>query len=249
MSAPATRYDPAAKNSAPFVVRDASAGVCLFQVPVRSAQALLPGNGLRAVATRPGAGLVGLAFLDVREGSIEPHRQVAFLVAASPASRSTWFGAFRGAIAVTRRRVPFHVFQHPVGHEAARSVGAEVFGLPSSLHSVDVRYEPARAQCELMMHGRHVLTLSMPRGGRGTFDTLALEGTGHSDGVALRTRGTCNGAGVTEGGRQVELLLGDHPLADRLRRIGMPKRPTKSVYVETLRARFGAPLRGGAPHP
>ncbi|MBC7170814.1 MAG: hypothetical protein H5U40_00215, partial [Polyangiaceae bacterium] len=51
--------------------------------------------------------------------------------------------------------------------------------------------------------------------------------------------------GVSDAGRRVELLLGDHPFADRLRRFGLPKRPLRSLYVETLRARIDAPQRIG----
>lgn len=167
------------------------------------------------------------------------------MVAAIPSPRFPWLGAAHGAVAVARRRVPFHLFQHPVGDHAARALGARVFGLPSAVHALDVRYEPRRVHCEIVMHGRHVLTMSMPRGGAAPLEARALEALSLVDGSPHRVRGSCSGAGVTEGGRHVEILLGDHPLADRLRRLGLPKRPVTSLYVDALSARIEAPEQLG----
>ncbi len=246
MSAHATRYDLGAPDRAALEVRDASAGVCFFPIPLRGAQALLPGDGLRAVATAPGTGVLGVAFIDARDGSLGPGRQAALLVGATPAPRARWLGPVRGAVAVARRRVPFHVFQHPVDDERSRAVAADRFGLPSAVHGLDVRYEPSRARCEIVMHGKHVLTLSMPRGGAESISAAPVEVLSLRDGVPHRARGTCEAEGCTAGGRRVELLLGDHPLADRLRRLGLPRRPSRSYFVESLRARVDAPERLGA---
>jgi len=49
------------------------------------------------------------------------------------------------------------------------------------------------------------------------------------------------GVGIQLGG--AELTLGDHPVAEELRALGLPRRPLMSVWMERMHGRFEAPER------
>ena len=107
---------------------------------------------------------------------------------------------------------------------------------------IDFSYADRSATCKLTMGGQHVLTLTVPRGGENqTEDTGALgytliEGVPHSN---VFTRGG-TGESTTPGGEGVELVLGDYPIADELRSLGLPNAtPLLSAWTEHMRGSFG----------
>ena len=61
------------------------------------------------------------------------------------------------------------------------------------------------------------------------------------DGALHRTRfvSGADGVGFHLGG--AALTLGDHPIADELRGLGLPKRALLSVWMERMHGRFEAP--------
>ena len=61
------------------------------------------------------------------------------------------------------------------------------------------------------------------------------------EGVLHRTRFVtgASGMGFRLGG--AELSLGDHPIAEELRGLGLPKRALMSVWMEKMHGRFEAP--------
>ncbi|MBC7170844.1 MAG: hypothetical protein H5U40_00365, partial [Polyangiaceae bacterium] len=117
----------------------------------------MPGTAFRALSAFPGKGLLGFVFVDER-ASGATRQAASFFVAADQAARHPWLEPARSALALARGRSPFHVFQR----------------VPSSPRAIDVRYEDARVDCEIHMHGRHVLTLSMPRRGEKTLEATPL---------------------------------------------------------------------------
>ena len=91
------------------------------------------------------------------------------------------------------------------------------------------------------MDGRHVFTLSVPRGGERTLPEAPMTTWTHVDGRLHRTTFTAasTGVGFTLGG--ADLVLGSHPIADTLHALGLPRRALMCVWMEHQRARFDAP--------
>jgi len=98
-----------------------------------------------------------------------------------------------------------------------------------------------RRRCRLVMDGRHVLTFSVSRGGGRTLPDAVMATYTYIDGVLHRTPfvSGATGVGIHLGG--AELVLGDHPLADELRSLGLPKGALMSVWMEHSHGRFEAP--------
>ena len=92
------------------------------------------------------------------------------------------------------------------------------------------------------MDGRHVLTFSVGRGGTRTLPDAAMATYTYLDGVLHRTTfvSGATGVGIHLGG--AELALGDHPLADELRSLGLPKGALMSVWMEHSHGRFEGPV-------
>jgi hypothetical protein len=91
------------------------------------------------------------------------------------------------------------------------------------------------------MGGQHVLTMTMARGGTRTIPDATMTTFTYLDGRLHRTAfaSGASGVGIHLGG--VELALGDHPLAEELRALGMPRRALLGVWLGKMHGRFEAP--------
>ena len=91
----------------------------------------------------------------------------------------------------------------------------------------------------LVDDGVHVLTLTVAAGGRLRLPSQAPPSYSFRDGVLRRTTWTTSAEGI--GGRPggATLVLGDHPMADELRSLGLPKRALFSSSAAQMRASFG----------
>jgi hypothetical protein len=209
----------------------------------------LPARAFRPLLVAPGRTLLGVGFVDHRDGDLGHFRAASLFVTARPARVPLGLGAGYGALAIARRRLPAFVFQQVTSDPEVKERMTREWGFPCSAQPIDVERDGAVARCQVVMHGRHVLTLAMPARGEATLRSSRTEWLSYVDGRPHRALGERSGDGVARGsGRRVELLLGDHPLADRLRRLGLPKRPISSTWIEHARGRLDAPvpLRAGS---
>jgi hypothetical protein len=92
------------------------------------------------------------------------------------------------------------------------------------------------------MDGRHVLTLVSSRGGTRALPDAVMTTYSWIDGVLHRTAFISGAQGVGIGLGGVTLALGDHPQADELRRLGLPKRALLGVWMEHMHGRFEGPV-------
>ena len=76
----------------------------------------------------------------------------------------------------------------------------------------------------LVDDGVHVLTLTVAAGGRLRLPSQAPPSYSFADGVLRRTTWTTSSEGTAGGSGGATLVLGDHPMADELRSLGLPRR-------------------------
>jgi len=93
----------------------------------------------------------------------------------------------------------------------------------------------------LTVEGGHVLTQRMRLGGTRGFGEREQISYALRDGVLYRTPSTMSGEGVgfRFGGARIE--LGDHPIADDLRSLGLPNKPLFTTAIGRMQGSFGAP--------
>jgi hypothetical protein len=214
----------------PAVVRDAGSGVAMFLVPSAAAQRLIPGDAYEVVEMMPGEAQLIVGFVDYRDNDLGDYNEVMLVFMVRP----------RG---VPKAPEGTFIYKLPVNQSFTCDAGRVIWGFPKSVEDIDVVYGTDRVTCRLTMDGRHVFTLAVPRGGVTGDDGPDLEMTTYTylDGPKAVAFTSGGAAAVSPGPDGVELVLGTHPLADELRRLGLPKPAMMSTWTEHMRGTFGAP--------
>jgi hypothetical protein len=229
----------------PVEVRDASSGAVTYLVDARVARRLLPGPELDVVEPFPNQALFSIAMIDYRDNDLGDYNEVslAFFVrrkGETPALGVPYLGSvvdfFRNALATW-------IWKLPVDQSFTCEAGAGIWGFPKTVEQIDFEDAGARRTCRLVMDGRHVLTLSLPRGGKRSLPETRMTTYSYIDGALHRTAFTASSTGVGFGLGGADLILGTHPIADTLRELGLPRTALMSVWMEHQRARFEAPER------
>ena len=214
----------------PAVVRDARAGNAIFMVPAAAAQRLV-GDALEVVEMAPGQAQLILGFVDYRDNDLGDYNEVMVVFMVRPKGGGGPEGTF--------------IYKLPVDQSFTCDAGRTIWGFPKSVERIDVDYAADRATCRLAMQGEHVFTLTVPRRAADAADAPDMEMITYTylDGPTAVRFTTGGATAVTPGAEGVELTLGTHPLAEELRRLGLPGTPMMSTWTEHMRGTFGAPRK------
>ena len=215
----------------PVEVRDASSGNAMYMVEAAAAQALLPGDAFRVVEAAPGQTQLLLGIIDYRDNDLGDYNEVAIIFFVYPTGGSP-------------EQAGTFIYKLPVNQSFTCEAGCTIWGFPKTVDQIDYSYDDASATCRLEMEGQHVFTLSLPRGRPEQGAAPAQDSAGptytYINGVPHRTTFTTGGDTlVIPGGEKIELTLGDHPIADELRALGLPKPALMSTWNEHMRGSFG----------
>jgi hypothetical protein len=229
----------------PVEVRDASSGAVTYLVDAAAARKLLPAGELDVVEVLPNQALFSIAMIDYRDNDLGDYNEVSLAFFVRRRSESPAFGIpFLGSIVdFFRSSLGTWIWKLPVDQSFTCEAGSGIWGFPKTVEQIDFEDAGGRRTCRLVMDGRHVLTLSVPRGGTRTLSDTLMTTYSYVDGALHETRftSTSTGVGFTLGG--ANLILGTHPIADTLRDLGLPRTALMSVWMEHQRARFDAPER------
>lgn len=228
----------------PVEVRDATAAVAYYLVPAAAAQALIAASGLRVAAMVPGRTLCTIGTMDYRDNDLGRYHEVAItFFVREPGARS--LPIVGGPAAMLRGGLPAYIHQLPVDAEFSCEAGRGIWGFPKFMSRIEISRDQGVETATLSVDGAHVLTQRMRLGGTRSFGERSQVSYALRDGVLYRTPSVMSGEGVgfRLGGARIE--LGDHPIADELRSLGLPKRPLFSTYIARMRGRFDAPKMEG----
>ncbi|MEM7413528.1 MAG: acetoacetate decarboxylase family protein [Myxococcota bacterium] len=212
----------------PCVVRDASSGTALYMVDAAAAQKLVP-SAFEVVEAAPGQTQATVVIVDYRDNDLGDYDEVGIVFFVRPAGQPD---AEMGS----------YIYKLPVNQGFTCEAGVEIWGFPKTVEEIDFNYAETSATCRLSMGGRHVLTLTVPRGGDGTTDDTAATGYTMIEGIPHKNEFTRGGSGeqTIPGGEGVVLELGTHPLSDELRSLGLEgATPVLSAWSEHMRGSFG----------
>jgi hypothetical protein len=227
--APAESYEIQGQTvTIPCIVRDASSGSVMYLVDRAAAQKIIP-DEFETIEAAPGKTQLTLVMVDYRDNDLGDYDEVGIIFFVKPAANP-------------EAETGTYIHKLPVNQSFTCEAGCRIWGFPKSVEEIDFSYTEDSATCKLSMDGQHVLTLTVPRGGDdASEDSEALgysliEGIPHSNGF---TRGG-SGERTTPGGEGVALLLGEHPIANELRSMGLPEAtPLLSAWTEHMRGSFG----------
>jgi hypothetical protein len=225
----------------PVVVRDASSAAATYLVDAAAARRLLPGPELDVVELVPGRALFSVAAIEYRDNDLGDYHEVSLAFFVRRRGERAGIPYVGAALDLVRNRLGTWIWKLPVDQSFTRDAGCGIWGFPKTIEEIACTDEGGRRTCRLVMDGRHVLTFGVARGGRRTLPDMPMHVYSWLDGRLHRTRFTsgASGVGIALGG--ATLALGDHPLADELRALGLPRRALMSVWMERQHARFEGP--------
>jgi hypothetical protein len=216
----------------PMEVEELRAATVLYSVPAAAAATLLPGDAFEVVEVAPGTTQLVIAACDYVRNPWGDYDELNLGFLARPVGAPPdVIGSF--------------VYRMPVNQTFTCEAGNLVMGFPKTVEDLAVGYTDATATFRLAMGGRHVLTLTIPRAAP-TGDAARVEATSYSylDGVPYGTDLSMDmGTGRIDPA-DVVLELGDSPVADELRSLGLPCAPDFATWGEGLSATFllGQPI-------
>jgi len=220
----------------------AQASVALL-TPLDRIRELLPSPRLHPLRLTPRSGVTAIAAYEYRDTDLGPYNEVGIgfpVTVDRPAPMLTELRRFQA------QGGSVFIWQLPVTAVIARDLGIEVAGYPKFLADIDFRAEGGLVTCRVAAGGRHLLTLRLrhrpPRRRRGLERSRMLPVTVKGDRL-LRAPSVASvpRSAVAYGGRGVEVELGDHPLADQLRRLEMG-RVLLSSYAPANQMVLSSPL-------
>ncbi len=225
----------------PVVVRDAASASATYLVPTDRAGQLLPGEEFELVELLPGRALFSIACIDYRDNDLGDYNEVSLALFVREKGRPTRVPYLGTLFNLLRNRVSTYITWLPVDQSFTRDAGAGIWGFPKTVEQIDFEIGDATAVCSLSSGGQHVLTMSMPRAGKRNLPEAEMTTYSHIDGIAHKTRFVSRASGVSIALGSGKLELGDHPAADQLRTLGLPKKPLIGVWMEHMHATFDRP--------
>jgi len=226
----------------PARFQDGSSAVGLFTVPASGAQALIRESGFEVAELWPGRACFSLACCSYRESDCGSYNEVSMAFFVKPKhGRSSGVPYLGTWLDIVRNDSATHIWKLPVTTRLANDAGVRMWGLPKTIEEIDFEKADGRATFQLRMDHCEVLRFSVPATGKrdqppsasavysiyeGAPHVTILENEYHDVGMSFR------------GGR---LSLGEHPIAERLRGLALPRRPLLSTWMGRLSLEVGPP--------
>lgn len=212
----------------PVEIREAAAWSAMFRVPAAPARSIVGYSGLDVVEPLPGKTFCALAFIRYLDGDLGPYHEfaVAFLIRPPGERRPRRPGAF--------------IHRLPVNQSFTLEAGRTIWGFPKELMDIEIGSAGGRCRCVVRDDTRTIVELRTspgipaPAGGAG----IAIDAYSHLDATTRRTRWEMRPSGVRARPGGASLVLGDHPIADELRTLGLPKTPLITSSIAHLRMTF-----------
>ena len=235
----------------PTQFRDGASAAALFIVDARAAQQLIDASGFEIAEIAPSKGLLAFTcvhYTDTDCGVYEETAQAFFIrrpegeesrLDATPGigpHLSSWRNLSTG-------RVASYTWRLQVTTRLSQQCGLQMWGFPKDIADIEFQKRDGRAHCSLRMEDRDVFHFSMKANGTRTPKPITsavysiYEGAPHLSHLTQSYRET----GYTR--RGATITLGDHPLADALRSLGLPKRPLLATWNGHLAFSMSAPQK------
>jgi hypothetical protein len=229
----------------PVEVRRAAQWGVQYLVPAAAAQRIVSPTGLEVTGPVPGKALVALAVCRYDDTDLDPYHEVAVSFVVRPHDAPPGASGLQRAREFATGAVGVYIHRLPVDQEFTCAAGRDIWGFPKWVTSIDIDEPVGRGAAagtgttvRLVDDGVHVLSLTIASGGRLHLPSKAPPSYSFRDGVLRRTTWTTSSEDVAGRLGGATLTLGDHPMADELRSLGLPKRALFSSSAGQMRASF-----------
>jgi hypothetical protein len=230
----------------PVEVRRAAQWGVQYLVPAAAAQRIVSPTGLEVTGPIPGRALLALAVCRYDDTDLDPYHEVAVSFLVRPHDAPEPGSAAQRARELVAGSVGVYIHRLPVDQEFTCVAGRDIWGFPKWVASIEID-EPAGVGprpgsgtlVRLHDDGGHILSLAIAAGGRLRLPSQAPPSYSFADGTLRCTKWTTSSEGTAGRVGGATLVLGDHPMADELRTLGLPRRALFSSSAAQMTASFG----------
>lgn len=228
----------------PSLYQDGSSAVSLFMVSAHAAQELIHDSGFEVAELVPGRAGFSLSCVHYRESDCGVYNEISLAFFVKPRhGRPSGIPYLGTLLDIVRDDAATFVWKLPVTTRLANDAGVLMWGFPKTIEEIDFELVDGRAVFTLRMDGREVFEYSVaasgkrrqPRGASVVYTNY--EGAPHFTSLGH----DCRAVGVSLGGGR--LRLGDHPIADDLRGLGLGRRPLVATWLGRLSFSVGPPAK------
>ena len=217
----------------PVKIRKATQHTAMFSVDADAAQRLIDYSGLQVCRYLPGRAVVALILAHFVDGDLgEYHELSTGVMVNAPGAKPSRVRALRS------------VFIHHMLVDQAFTLeaGRTIWGFPKVMADFTVR-DADKFDFDVSVGGQLVAGMEFHRGLRVpsalTYRQQSLRAYSHRDGQTLETPFEMSMVGARYRPGGIRLWLGDHPYANELASLGLPKRALVSAAVANVQMSFG----------
>jgi hypothetical protein len=203
-----------------------------FRADYEKVKAVMPSDKLHPVILPGNKAVVAIGAFNYIDTSIGPYGEVAV---ALPAVFGKKISAFNGILpALMESRYPgfgLVVMHLPVTRVEARDAGRGEWGYTKFIADMHFSISPEYLECRMLEGDGHILDMRVKRKGFYLRDKKPLTTFSVKNGDLIKTvipQTAAKRVALMTGGSGVE--LGDHPVAESIRNLGISSRPFMSVY-------------------
>jgi hypothetical protein len=207
-----------------------------FHAPTPAIRKLLPTDRLKPAQLRPGTAILSMVAMEYRQvADIGAYNEFAIMVPVLyepainipglPLLFPQWF-----------RRLGFYIHHLPVTTQASYDAGVEIWGYPKFVAEISFEDLADVLRCRLRAEGKDIVTLEMEK--LATRDKpLDIYTYSVKDGQLLRTLVQAKGQVCIARNRGgASYILGDHPIAEELRALGMGDTAVECQYAPQVQS-------------
>jgi Acetoacetate decarboxylase (ADC) len=217
----------------PVKIRRATQHMAMFAVDADAAQRMIDYSGLRVARFLPGRAAVALILAHFIDGDLGAYHELSTSVMVNqPGSDVSGLRSLQSAF----------IHHMLVDQAFTLEAGRTIWGFPKVMADFRIR-EAGRFGFEVSAEGQLVVDMEfrsgLPVPSALTSREQELRSYAHRDGHTLETGFTMSSVGSRYRPGGVRLRLGDHPYAEELASLGLPKRAMLSTSAANAQMSFG----------
>ncbi len=226
----------------PVRVREASNAFAAFLINASAAQEWIEDSGLEVIEVFPGKAILQLIGVDYKDNDLGDYNEagVSFYVhEPSTKNRLPFIGAAR---AFLKGEASSYLHLLPVNQAFTMHAGRFIWGYPKWVADIAIDENDTYYETTFSDQGRLVFTFRTKTGGNRQIKGQKQPSFGFRGGKLYKTMGVADGDGARFSPGGEAPILGSHPIADELRKLGLPKKPLFSGSISKLTMNFEPPV-------
>lgn len=216
----------------PVVIRKADQHSAMFSVDAKAAQRLIDYSGLQVFEYLPGRAILVQLLVRYIDGDLGKYHEYGTAFLVNP------HGTHISGIRSMAKAATF-IHRLPVDQEFTLEAGRTIWGYPKIMADFNVR-EGRKFEFDVSENGQLIAGIEFSRGlphPAPPQQTLATYS--HLDGITRETSSQMQSSGVRTRLGGARIRLGDHPYANELATLGLPKRALMTQSVANVEMSFG----------